>query len=278
MTAASDAERARSFQRALAERLSTRVEPFAWGTAFLDDRHPLRYDSNVLWVGPSAARCDATSLAAEADRILGGAGLGHREILVERERDGERLTAGLRALGYERDDCEVMALRREPDRTRDLSAVVEVDADEMVPATREMYRRAPGTETEEVARALAEHKRALAEVGARFFAVRAGGRVASTGDLYVHDGVAQIEDVQTLQEHRGRGMASAIVLRAAAEARALGCDLVFLVADARDWPRTLYARLGFDGIDRFHVFIRPPGARIGSKGGPALPRKGDSSA
>ncbi len=130
----------------------------------------------------------------------------------------------------------------------------------MVPAAREVYLRAPGTEVEEVAEALAGHKRALAEVGARFFAVRVRGRIASMCDLYVHDGVAQVEDVQTFEEHRGRGMASAVVLRAAAEARAAGCDLVFLVADRRDWPRRLYARLGFDPVDGFHVFVRRPDA------------------
>ncbi|HZP90570.1 MAG TPA: GNAT family N-acetyltransferase [Actinomycetota bacterium] len=256
MSALRDAQRARSFLRSFAERLSTRVEPFAWGTAFLDARHPIRYDSNFLWTGPSLDGCDAETLAMEADRILGGAGFGHREILIE--RGGERLAAGLGALGYERDECEVMVLRREPDRPRSLSGVVEVDADELIPAAREVYLRMPGTDPPDVAGALAEHKRTLAEVGSRFFAIRVGDRIASMCDLYVQDRVAQIEDVQTLEEYRGRGMASAIVLRAAAEARASGCDLVFLVADARDWPRLLYARLGFEPIDGFDVFVRRP--------------------
>jgi hypothetical protein len=34
-------------------------------------------------------------------------------------------------------------------------------------------------------------------------------------------------------------------------ARDEGHDLVFLVADVEDWPRHLYARLGFDEIGRF---------------------------
>jgi len=41
--------------------------------------------------------------------------------------------------------------------------------------------------------------------------------------------------VGTLEEHRGKGYASAVVLRAADEARRGGADLVFLVADAQDW-------------------------------------------
>jgi hypothetical protein len=45
------------------------------------------------------------------------------------------------------------------------------------------------------------------------------------------------------------------VLRAAAEARSSGADLVFLVADADDWPKELYGRLGFDTIGRLTKFF-----------------------
>jgi ribosomal protein S18 acetylase RimI-like enzyme len=51
-----------------------------------------------------------------------------------------------------------------------------------------------------------------------------------------------------MPEHRGRGYASAVVLRSVGEARARGAELVFLVADAEDWPKELYRRLGFDEI------------------------------
>jgi GNAT superfamily N-acetyltransferase len=44
---------------------------------------------------------------------------------------------------------------------------------------------------------------------------------------------------------RGRGYATALVVSAIARARAVGCDVVLLVADADDWPRTWYERLGF---------------------------------
>ena len=54
----------------------------------------------------------------------------------------------------------------------------------------------------------------------------------------------------TLSEHRGKGLASAVVLRAAAAAREAGADFVFLVADSDDWPQKLYERLGFDPIGR----------------------------
>jgi predicted N-acetyltransferase YhbS len=65
--------------------------------------------------------------------------------------------------------------------------------------------------------------------------------------------------VNTLEEHRGRGVGRAVVLAAAAAARASGADLVFLDADADDWPRLLYGRLGFDPVGEAWEFIRRPG-------------------
>jgi hypothetical protein len=34
------------------------------------------------------------------------------------------------------------------------------------------------------------------------------------------------------------------------------CDLVFLLADAGDWPQTWYARRGFNPIGHSHAFTR----------------------
>ena len=72
------------------------------------------------------------------------------------------------------------------------------------------------------------------------------------------DSVAQIESVNTLEEFRRRGLASAVVLAAARSARERGCDVVFLVADDADSPKELYGRLGFDPVSRFWSFLREP--------------------
>ena len=68
----------------------------------------------------------------------------------------------------------------------------------------------------------------------------------------------QIETVDTLEEHRGRGLARATVLVALGEAKASGCDLVFLVADEEDWPKQLYAKLGFDPLCYLFDFLLMP--------------------
>lgn len=63
--------------------------------------------------------------------------------------------------------------------------------------------------------------------------------------LFSQGGVAQVESVHTVAEHRGRGLARAVLERAVAEAHAAGHELVFLRADADDWPRQLHRRLAF---------------------------------
>ncbi|MBA3302049.1 MAG: GNAT family N-acetyltransferase, partial [Thermoleophilaceae bacterium] len=76
--------------------------------------------------------------------------------------------------------------------------------------------------------------------------------------LYTGGRTAQVEDVVTARAHRRRGHARAVVLRAAHEASAAGCDLTFLQAESEDWPRTFYERLGFDPVGTTWNFLRRP--------------------
>ena len=74
--------------------------------------------------------------------------------------------------------------------------------------------------------------------------------------MFQEDGVAQIDEVTTVEQYRRRGLARAVVvgaLRASLEADA---ELVFLVADEADWPMRWYERLGFEPIGRRYELIR----------------------
>jgi hypothetical protein len=41
-------------------------------------------------------------------------------------------------------------------------------------------------------------------------------------------------------------------------ALAAGHELIFVVADDEDWPKDLYAKLGFDPVGKAWNFTRPP--------------------
>jgi ribosomal protein S18 acetylase RimI-like enzyme len=232
----------------------TKQEPFAYGTAFFDDRVPRRWDSNYLLVEDLPEAAGVSDLVGEAERIQGSAGLRHRKLEVRDAALGARLEPGFRELGWTVSRNVVMVLERLPDRPASDGLVREVALDELREARAEQLRGYEWAEPD-VADQLHAAKRHFAElVETRFFAVVVDGRPVSWADLYLDDGTAQIEDVATLESHRGQGFASAVVLRAADEARLAGADLIFLVADDEDWPKHLYRKLGFDELACVYEF------------------------
>jgi ribosomal protein S18 acetylase RimI-like enzyme len=251
----SELERALDFL-ALGDHGGTRRKPFAYGTAVFDDRLPRRWDSNYLLVTNVPDGLGAEALAAEAERVQGDAGLRHRKLELRDEGAGARLEPQFRALGWTVNRHLLMALRREPDRSPDRSLVQEVDAAALREVRAQQIHGYEWGADPEVVEQLYAAKTFLSEVvNARFFALLMENRPVSWTDLYLANGTAQIEDVGTLDAHRGRGYASAVVLHAAEEARDAGSDFVFLVADDEDWPKELYRKLGFDELGRIYEFL-----------------------
>ncbi len=226
-----------------------------FGVGVLEPTLPRRHDSNYLLVEQLPLGAGAQELAEEAERILGGAGLEHRAVMCFDAGLGEKLEPQFKELGWNVRRHIWMAQLREPEKSADLSIVEEVaEADLRSGRTAEIVRYPWGSAA--VAQQLMEAKVLLAErATTRFFGVRVDGEIVSWSDLYVAQGVGQVEDVATKEAHRGHGYATAVVLRAAREARAEGADLVFLVADGDDWPKELYRKLGFDTVGRLTKFF-----------------------
>jgi GNAT superfamily N-acetyltransferase len=215
---------------------------------------PLRRDSNYLRVGRLPEDVTAEEVAADAEEAHAGADLEHRVVFLTDEPTGRRLASGFGSLGWDVEWSVLMAHRRPPERPVRTSLAVELDEEALRPAREADIRRYPWG-TSEVAHQLLEARRLL-RVETRFFAVVVDGEPVSFADLYLEGAVAQVEAVATVEPHRNRGYASAVVMRAVDEAARAGSDLVFLVALADDWPRELYRRLGFDEIGRFAKFLR----------------------
>ncbi len=237
------------------EATSTRVESSVYGTAFYNDDFPGRWDGNFLRI-EQPVDASAEQLTAETDRLFEG--FAHREIVILDEAAGSRLTASFGRDGWEVDRLVFMVQRREPDR-ESVVAAEEWTFEEIRPLTVEINLHSHGTTTLGSAEMLADFRRSLVKaVDARFFGARVDGELAGSCELYVHGDVAEIEDVHTLERFRGRGVARAVLGRAVLEARDGGADLVFLFADDADWPKELYAKLGFDPVSRFWQFTKPP--------------------
>ena len=72
------------------------------------------------------------------------------------------------------------------------------------------------------------------------------------------DGVGQAEDVFVEPGYRHRGLATALMHRCVADARARGSGTLMLVADAGDTPQTMYAAMGFRPVATKRRYVRYP--------------------
>jgi RimJ/RimL family protein N-acetyltransferase/predicted GNAT family acetyltransferase len=245
-------DRIREFIRRTSRGAAERTVPTRHGIALLMDSFPDVYDSNYLFV--EAPTVGATELAAEADDVL--AARHHRRVVVLQAPAG--LTGEFEGLGYGLSTHLVLAHRREPDRRVDASMVREVAYDELI-GPRELATLREPWGDEEIARQLTGANRRVGESSqARYFAAVVDGGIAGWCELYARGGVAQIENVEVLEELRGRGLGRALVQHALDDARQ-SSEVVFLEALADDWPRELYTKLGFDVVDRLEVYSRLPG-------------------
>jgi predicted GNAT family N-acyltransferase len=244
----------------------------AWGQAFLSPDLDRCYDRNVLWGIEDAGGLSAAALDGHAERLLGGHGLAHRRLLLEPPAHA-RLHDDLAALGYDV-SRHVFQLHAGPAATPDPVAgvvVVEVSVDAVMAANDYYLQTDPDTPYGRDARTrrhLLEHHRTFGPVGGleRRFAVCEGDDVVAWARLWTRGVEAQVEDVVCLAEYRGRGYGRAVVAAATRAALATDPQLLFIVADADDWPKELYARLGFVPAGELGVYLRfaPQSAGRGS--------------
>jgi len=231
--------RARLFDRALAQRRAAAVVPIDGGIAVLDPRFPASREHNTLWiVGPA----DAATVAAEAERVLGAAGLTHRRAVLD-----DPVTAGaLVSRGWDVQELRLMVCDGTPVASRFIN-VVPV-AHEIIGRLwdRSWRRDLPDVDDETVRQLLGREPLIDAVLRMVDLAVLDGhGEPIASAQVRIDGATAAIEAVMTDPAHQRAGLARALVLNAVARARAAGCDVVFLLAAADDWPRGWYARLGF---------------------------------
>ncbi|HEU5363828.1 MAG TPA: GNAT family N-acetyltransferase [Gaiellaceae bacterium] len=244
-------DRIRAFRNRLEHRSADRVLPTRHGTAILGDSIPDVYDHN--YVSVEAPRVGAAELVADADEAL--ADRRHRRVIVEDGAPG--LAADFAGEGFVLSTHLVLAHTRPPDRLVDTSAVREVPLEDLLPGRTEATLREPWGSIDLAAQLNEAKRRTAAAVPTRFYGAFAGGEVAGWCELRLDGGVAQIEDVEVLEEFRGRGLGRAIVQHALEHG--LGAaDVVFLEALADDWPRELYAKLGFTALGRRDFYTRLP--------------------
>ena len=200
--------------------------------------------------------------ATDADGLIGAldelySHLPHRRAFVEGQEVGERLAPGLRGAGWLVERDVFMVLRRDRDRAAQAGLAREVDEATIRAVEAQTIGEEPYGEPAIVEQLLASRAAFGRSGHARYFVAASDGVDACHTTLYSDGVVAQIEDVGTVRAMRRRGLARAACSAALDAAIAAGHELVFIVADDEDWPKELYAKLGFDAVGRPWAFTRP---------------------
>ncbi len=237
-----DLARIREFIHRVMRGSATQVVPTRGGFAVLNRDFPASYEHNCLVVEEAV---EPSLLMQEAERVQGGAGLLHRTLEVELEQVDPDWTAQFRARGFAVLPTVTMALRHPPGR-ESTTPVARVSYDELKPVVETGWRRSLPLASPRTIAELVNRRNATSRACAvTHHVVRCPEGIVARADLYRIPPIAQIENVETEPDWQNRGYATAVVLNAIEVARSGGCDLIFLLADADDWPQHFYRRLGF---------------------------------
>lgn len=249
-------DRIYAFRATLQEAAAEQCVPATHGVGLFAPSVREVYDMNYVRAERPAP---ADELIDEAERLMED--YFHKRVVVE--RPGARTAAGFRARGWTVAPHLIMVRARDPDRRVDTSIVREVQFSELAAARREVTFGEPWGD-DEISSLLDDAKRlTMRAIPTRFFAAFADGEIAAYCEVRSDGSVAQIEDVNTLERFRGRGLGRIVVQHATEAARTTN-DVVFLEALADDWPRELYVKLGYDivGERQFITLFPHPMTRL----------------
>jgi ribosomal protein S18 acetylase RimI-like enzyme len=250
-------DRALAGEHGLIRELSDRIEALPWGFAFFDDAVRGVYHANAVQV-TAAEGVSGPEVIDVAERLL--AGLAYRRVVVEHEAVLDQVAPAFLQAGWRRRTEIFMEHRREPDRIAVPESVVEIGFEELAASEDTFIAMEPWGGDHHVRAEFIHRNRRASHAGReRIFAAMDEGAPVGWAKLRaLEGGVMQIEDVAVLQHARGLGLGRGVVTAALQAGRAESPPLLFIIADEDDWPKELYARLGFDAIGRVGVFERLP--------------------
>ena len=239
-------ERAWNFDRELQERSAARVHRFDRGAALFTEELPRVYDGNFIRID------DVRGLHADNAEHLADSLQGmfrHRKFILP--SDGAPLAGELVGRGWSLSRVATMAYDHDGDPPRSGSAEL-VDPR----AIRGAREGALLDRDADLTRQVADYTERLADANdGLVFAAFENGEVGSFCALFERDAVGEIDEVTTLDRFRKRGLGNAVVTAALNTSLANGNSLTFLNADADDWPKRWYERLGIRTVGmRYEVW------------------------
>jgi ribosomal protein S18 acetylase RimI-like enzyme len=248
------------FWMALDERIG-QVQPTWWGAVVTDERFPAVWDINYARIDVPAPDLTLGEVAEALLPALNDAGTDVFHVVSFHPEETTGLLVELSTRGHVLTWDTVMDLVNEPS-----IPVVDHVIEELNGGPELWSRVEASLALFEVHADVSDQLRTLEEVsfgigGKRWFGVRDDdGLLVSLAALITLEGVGYLDNVATFPQARGRGLATALAVRAIAEARAAGAQHVCLFADPDDVAIVkMYERIGFREVGRLAATRGPAG-------------------
>jgi GNAT superfamily N-acetyltransferase len=236
--------RIRALEHRVHDAQAAERQDFDGGVAYFNRDLPHVWDLNFVRLDrPDAA------IAKSVDRLMSG--LGHRKVLVEEDELLERFGVILRERGY--GERTMVALAREPGGVLDAN-VRELGFEQVRDLKRAIKIEQSDNPLPEVIDQMTEAGRWAEAAGGRCLVMFEGDNPVAHCTAYSYGGLAQIEDVATLEAHQRKGHSRRLLLHAM-EWVAADHDAVFIPAETDDWPVEFYKRLGFRHVEDRSDFL-----------------------
>jgi ribosomal protein S18 acetylase RimI-like enzyme len=255
-------EHVHRFWMALDEQIG-HVRPTWWGAIVTDERFPSVSDINYARIDVPAPDLRLREVADALLPALSDVGTDVFHVVTFHPEETTDLLVELSTLGHVQTWDAVMDLVEEPSISAANAAIEELDGGpelwSRVEASLALFEVQPDVSGQ--LRRLEEAS--FAVIGKRWFGVRDDdGLLVSLAALITLDGVGYLDNVATFPQARGRGLATALAVRAIAQARADGAQHVCLFADPNDVAAMkMYERIGFREVGRLAA-TRGPAADL----------------
>jgi ribosomal protein S18 acetylase RimI-like enzyme len=243
-------------ERLMHRAAATRFERVRSGFVCANADLPMVWDASRAVVEPDCPPPSIDELLELADRPASWhPELRHREIFLAHSGETRELAFSLARDEWQVTELWLMISRLPPERVPPEAGPLTGNAMRRLKGRLGVEQGLPAASVEQFDRYDDLRGQAAARLA---FAGFHGSTPLAMADMYLRGDIAVIEDVATLKRARGRGLATAAVLGATAQAMRVSARAVYLFA-APEIARGLYEPLGFEQIGRaWECQLHPP--------------------
>ncbi len=248
------------FQRSWVE-TGGEVRRTEYGAIVRDLRHPSIFSANLAWV-VRAPRGGIEAILSDLEAAFEGTAVRHRNVIFEDAQAAfeaqEAFAAhGFRALG----ELTMARVGLPACITNPDLAVRSVGRD----APEDDYRRMRlrlfeglGYSPDEARQLYAVARERGAALGQTDYVGYVQGAPAAIISLWPRGRFGWIQDVATMPEFRGRGVARTMLFDISKRALSEGCEYTLLFTDLFDSPQAMYKSLGYVPVGEVRSFLKAP--------------------